>query len=253
MEIKINEIGAMLFQAHELGAIMRATNSMPCSLCREIINTHPDAELVYDNHFHGSNFGECGRKLYLRMLNGRSTGLNRASFLQMGHAFENEMLMNLWNGLPNGWVIKALNNTAEIITDVLGYKLVTHRDAYLFDTKNGKSYIVECKAIKDKYFKEIKKSRKIRDEWFGQGQSYLYSDQDVDGLIYLIQNRDTSELIFPILMERNGEFIAQRLSKLADVKKRITNQLGQPDREHTNPKDFECTFCPYKLECWSNE
>lgn len=252
MEINVNPIVATIYQAHEVGAIAVGTNSMPCSLCRKVIETHPDAELIYDDHFHGSNFGICKRKLYLTMVNGRQSGLNRASFLTMGHAFEKEMLGNVKAGLYPNYELKIFENRTEVITEILGFKLVTHCDAYLIDKVNNKVYIVECKAIKNKYFLEMKKSKELRQEWIGQGQSYLFADQDADGLIFLIMNRDTSELLFPFFIERDNNFTSKRLMALAEVHQRIQMVQGMPNREHTNKKDFECTFCPFKLECWQD-
>ena len=249
--MEINPIVATVFAAHEIGAIAIGANSIPCSLCRKVIATHPDAELVYDNHFHGSNFKWCKRKLYLTMVNGRQTGLNRASFLTMGHYFEREMLENLKAGLSPNYELQILENRSETITDILGFKLVTHCDAYLIDKVNNKVYIVECKAIKEKYFLETKKSKELREEWVGQGQSYLFANQDADGLIFLVKNRNTSELMFPFFIERDNKFTSGRLMALSEVADRLHRQLGMPAREHTNKKDFECVFCPFSLECWS--
>lgn len=251
--MEINPIVATVFMAHEIGAIAVGTNSMPCSLCRKVIETSPDAELVFDDHFHGSNFKWCKRKLYWTMVRGRQSGLNRASFLTMGHYFEKEMLANLQAGLNENYKLHILENKSERITEILGFKLVTHCDAYLFDKVNSKVYIVECKAIKNKYFAEMKKSKQLREEWVGQGQSYLFVDQDADGLIFLIKNRDTSELLFPFFIERDNKFCADRINALHEVWQRIQFSKGMPDREHTNKKDFECQFCPFKLECWQGE
>lgn len=248
--LKINPIVPTVFQAMELGSIAIGLDSMPCSLCRKVLETHPDAELVYDNHFHGSNFGSCKRKVYLTMINGRQSGMNRASFLTMGHYFEKEMLEALKAGLPDYMELKILENRSESITEIFGFKLVTHCDAYLIDNRNNKSYIVECKAIKEKYFLEMKKSKILREEWIGQGQSYLLTHQDTDGLIYLIKNRNTSELMFPFFIERDNEYTANRINSLFEIWRRIHNQAGMPEKEHTNKKDFECQFCPFKLECW---
>lgn len=257
----MNKIELLIFQSHEVGAVAIGMDSMPCSLCRKVLETHPDAELITADHFHGSNFAMCARKLYLQMIRGRESGLNRASFLTMGHYFEKEMLENIKAGLPpsNDYKIKILANTSEVIMDVLGFKLVTHRDAYLLDNKNNKVYILECKAIKNEYFIEMKKQQKsgmtyseiLRDEWIGQGQSYLFTDPDVSGLIYIIKNRETSEILFPILIERDMKFIASRLNKLAEIHQRINLGSGQPDREEDNPKSFQCSFCSYAKECWS--
>lgn len=251
--LNINPIVPTVFMAHEIGAIVNGTATLPCSLCRKVIETHPDAELIYDDHFHGSNFGSCKRKIYLTMINGRQTGLNRASFLTMGHYFEKEMLSNLKAGLSEKYSLIPLENKSEVITDILEFKLVTHCDAYLTDRINNKVYIVECKAIKNKYFVEMKKTKQLRDEWYGQGQSYLFNHQDADGLIFLVKNRDTSELMFPFLIDRDNKFIAKRISTLNEVWMRINQHIGMPDREHTSKKDFECTFCPFKLECWNVE
>jgi hypothetical protein len=249
VNLQPGELALEIYQAYELGSAIIGTKSIPCSLCRAILDQSEDAVLVRD-HFHGSDFGLCARKLFNQMTRGSDAGFNSIQFLTDGHLHEASMLANIQAGLPDGWKIVICGNESESITEILGFKLVTHVDGFLADKLNKREYLIECKAIKPKFIKEIEDKEEIRNEWYGQSQSYLMVHK-TDKMIFLIKNRETSKMMFPIIVEKDMEYISKRLNKLNEVFNRIKNGEGQPDREHTNPKDFECTFCPYKKECWN--
>lgn len=254
VSLALNNLTALLYQAHEEGSAILGHSSMPCSLCREILEqgkgTTIDGELVLvRDHFHGGDFGKCARKLFWEMTRGRVEGFMSFTFLIDGHLHEKSMLTNIEMGLPEGYKILILDNMSEQITELLGWKLVTHCDGYLLDEKGASVAILECKAIKPKYFDEIKKKQEIRDEWYGQGQSYLFALGE-QVLLFIVKNREDSKIHFPIQIDKDMDYIAKRINKLNEVFNRIKNNLGQPDGEHRNPKDFECQFCPYNKECW---
>ena len=250
INIEPNDLSILLYTAHENGALWKGFNSVPCTICRDILEQAKDVVLVRD-HFHGSDLGACARKIFMTMTNGKSdSGFNNMTFLLDGHLHESSMLKNIEAGLPDDWRVKILENNTEQITELMGFKLVTHFDAFLIDKKNGVEYILECKAVKPKYFKEIADKEQIRDEWYGQGQAYMLVS-NINQMIYLIKNREDSKIMFPIVVNKNMEYIASRLMKLGEIYHRIKNGMNWPDREEESKKAFQCTFCQWKDECWA--
>lgn len=243
IKLQLDDLTTLVFTAHEDGSVIKAYDTNPCSLCRSGVE---------DIHFHGSELGACSRKTYyFKMYGKQDQGFNSLNFLSDGHLHEASMLRNIEQGLPEGYEIHILENNAEQVTDVLGWKLVTHCDAFLINRKE-RSYvaIIECKAVKPKYFKEIKDKEEIRNEWYGQGQSYLFALKE-NILLFIVKNREDSKIHIPIKIEKDMVYISGRINKLNEVFNRIKNNLGQPEREHTNQKDFECQFCPFKGGCWN--
>lgn len=239
--MEIDGISLMLFEAHEVGSHVIGDNSNPCSLCNSGSN---------EIHFHGSDLNKCAKRLYLN----KTTGQKEQFFVSMqylldGHMFEESMLKSIKAGLPNGWRVEIFKNGNEQIDDLGLFKLVTHFDAMLVDPE-GNGYILECKSVKPKYFKEFKETGKVRDEWYGQSESYMLVSK-TDTTFFLIKNRENSDLLMPIKVQKDMKFIAKRLSVLNDIASRIKmNHSVAPEREHIDKKDFECQFCSYRKECW---
>lgn len=257
IEIKLDDLTTMVYTAHQEGSAIRGHHSIPCSLCRAILEQGGDINIddfvLIRDHFHGGDFNVCARKLFRTMTEGKidGGGVVGFNFLLDGHLHESSMLNNIEAGLPDGCKIVIYGNQSETIKDVLGWKLVTHCDGAIVDKKNNYIALLECKAVKPKYFKEIKDNKEIRDEWYGQGQAYLFAEEEKI-ILFIIKNREDSKIMYPIRVDVDMGYVAKRLNVLNDIHHRIKNNLGQPDREHTNPKDFECQFCPYNKECWND-
>lgn len=235
-----DDISLLMYQAHEEGAAIKAYNTNPCSLC----NANADI------HFHGSEVGACSRKTYYFKVYGKQDqGFNSTTFFSDGHLHEASMLRNIEQGLPEGYKIRILENSSEQITELLGFKLVTHCDAFLI-APDGTAYVIECKALKPKYFKEIKETKEIRDGYYGQLQSYMFVNKCETG-IFVIKNREDSKIMFPITMHKDVEYMGKRIGKLSEVFTSIKNDGTIPAREHRTDKEFECNFCPFKKLCWS--
>src|SRR5574339_523924 len=90
-------IPLMLYEAHEIGAVVKAQGSMPCSICRAVYES--GQELIVRDHFHGSDFGACKRKVFNVMKYGKQGTSQSHVFLADGHLHEHSMLSNLIAGL----------------------------------------------------------------------------------------------------------------------------------------------------------
>lgn len=263
---KIDDVVERLYESHEVGSIIKSTGSIPCSICRSMLEQ--GVQLLIRDHFHGSDFGACARKVWYQMSLGMRASFSNTTFLMDGHLHEASMLQNIQAGLPEQWEIKILENQHEEITEICGFKIVTHCDAFLLDHSKSEVYILECKAVKDKNFPIVKGKMELDrlqslPIWYGQNQCYLLvAKSEIAYLI--IKNRDTSKIILPLRIDKDMDYISQRLNKLVDIHNKIKNNSGQfsseakkisgsiPEREHMNPKDYECQFCSFKKECWND-
>jgi hypothetical protein len=242
MNNELDEISLMLFEANEIGSQANGSNTNPCSICNSKSN---------ELHFHGSDLNSCARKVYWNKVNGKPEEIMFVSiqYLMDGHLHESSILKNIKAGLPYNWKVKVFENNNQQIDDLGLFKLVCHYDAMLIDP-NGNAFILECKAVKPKYFKEFKESRKIRPEWYGQIQSYMLVSKTNVGY-FLIKNRENSDLLMPIKVIKDMKFIASRLSILGDIASRIKMNLNTPpEMEYKDKKCFSCTFCSYRKVCY---
>jgi len=241
MNNELDEISLLLLEAHTVGSEAIGNNSNPCSLCNEHSN---------ELHFHGSDLNSCARMVYWNKINGKQEQFFVSmQYLLDGHMFESSMMRSIKAGLPNDWKVKVFENGNEQVDNLGMFKLVCHYDAMLIDP-SGNGFILECKAVKPKYFKEFKEKREVRPEWYGQIQSYmLVSKTDVG--YFLIKNRENSDLLMPIKVEKDMKFIANRLTILSDIASRIKMNFNTPpEMEYKDKKCFSCTFCSYRKVCY---
>src|SRR5678809_347524 len=140
-----DDVVLMLHQAHEIGAVVKANNSTPCSLCRASMELNDG--IIHRDHFHVSDTGACARKTFYLMRDGYKKSATKAQFLNDGHLHEASMISNLMAGLPDGWKIKPMENKSEMRLDILGFTLIGHIDALLYEPSyaangQGRAYIV---------------------------------------------------------------------------------------------------------------
>lgn len=249
-----DDIPLKLLESHELGNVIKVTNSLPCSECNEIYKSGIDN--FTRNHFHiSSDFGGCMRKTFLICTSGRRSGMSGFNFLNDGHIHEAAILNSIKAGLPDGYEIKAAENGIEGKFYFNKFYLVGHVDA-LLTTPSG-LYGIECKAVKDAMWKKIIETGEINDEWYGQMQGYMITWQ-LDRWYLIVKNRHTSKVLMPIRIDRDEEFIVDRLIKLDEVYTRIMSGQEQPQREHKTSKDYECEWCPFGNNvgdgsCWRTD
>jgi hypothetical protein len=252
-----DEMPNLLYQSHELGNHIKALNSTPCSICRSMHDMGND-EYKRD-HFHvSSDIGGCAKKTFKIMTIGKKSGLSGVNFLNDGHIHEEAILKNIQRGLPDGYQLKVSANTqeGEYNADRFGgYKLIGHTDA-LITTPYG-VYGVECKAVKQAMFDKIRKESEISDEWYGQAQGYMLL-WNLERWYFIVKHRETSKILMPIRVDIDPGFIVQKLNKLKDIYERIMSGGKQPNRDHSNPKDYECQWCPFgdnvgDRSCWKDK
>src|SRR5215470_11273791 len=231
-------IPGLLWEAHEIGSIVKSSNSIPCSICRK--KWEDGNEELTRDHFHGSDFGACARKTFLTMKTGRRSSFSNANFLVDGHLHEASMLNNVIAGLPNDWKLKIFANEKELQTEVNGILIVTHQDAILYN--KTEVIVIECKAVKDYNFRKIREEGEISLDWYGQMQAYLLAMKLEVGYL-IVKHRETSKILMPIRIDRDTDFIIKRLEVFKDIYDRLNNNLIQPDREETTSKSFQCQFC----------
>lgn len=246
-----DELPNLIWNAHELGSMAQAMSSHPCSVCGTLFEQGVDN--VKRDHFHGSDVGACARKTYWKMVTGKSSGISGANFLNDGHLHEHSMLANIEAGLPEGYRIYIAKNNTEKRFNAGEFEIINHLDSFLM-TPDG-IYGLECKSVKQAMWKKIREEQEIPDEWYGQTQSYMIT-WEMDRWYIFVKHRESSNVLIPIRINRDMGYIAERLNKLREIKERIINDLGQPNREHTHPKDYECLWCPFGSNigdgrCWS--
>lgn len=262
MKIELNPrlgdgIPNLLWEAHELGNIIKAQNSIPCSECRGIHDSGVDD--VKRNHFHvSSDIGGCAKKVFKICTTGKRSGLSGFNFLNDGHIHEDAILKNIQRGLPDGYKLKLSANTQEGVYNADkfgGFRLIGHTDALLVTPYGVVG--VECKAVKAEMFKKIQETSEISDDWYGQAQGYMLIWQ-LESWYFIVKHRETSRILLPIRVDIDPGFIITKLNKLKDIYERIMTGGKQPNREHTNPKDYECLWCPFGNEvgdgsCWKDK
>lgn len=236
----------VIWEAHEMGSVIKSTNSMPCSICRQVYES--GVEEVTRTHFHGSDFGACARKVFNVMKYGKSSGISNANFLMDGHLHEASMLQNIIAGLPDGWKVKSFGNEQERIGNLgNGMEIVVHPDGLITD--DNRIALLECKSVKEYTFRKIREKEEISSEWYGQMQAYMIA-YGCDLTYLIVKHRETSKILMPIRIEKDLDFIVTRLNKLKDIKDRLMSGQPEPDREHLKASDDECRWCTYKEECW---
>ena len=227
-----DDIPRLIWNAHEIGSTVKANNSSPCSICQS------GSEEI---HFHCTDIGGCGRKIYWKKLTKKTGGISSATFLNDGHLHEHSMLANIKAGLPDNCELYIAENTKEGKIVLPEFEIIGHLDAII--SIDGISYGVECKSVKQAMWKRIKEEQEIPDEWYGQVQGYMVLWQ-MDRWYIFVKHRETSNVLMPIRVDKDLDYMAERLNKLSDIKKRIINNLEQPNRERAHPKEYECLWCP---------
>lgn len=289
MKIELNPadgLSRMIYDRHKEGA-SKLSSTPPCTKCR---NKPAGAVRA---HFHGSEFGQCMLKTYQDCisgatfedpLEGRVTDDDidgRAAFLLDGHLHEGSIIRNIAaSGMTiiqlhgdeyekeiQVYVKESNNGNHDFTMPLKGkpgsgfeetFKMVCHLDGLLEVTskKTGKAMLagVECKSVKDYTWKKIKETQEISNVWYGQMQNYFLTNHIISRFYLFIKHRHTSQLMKPILVTRNDEYVNRRLNILY----RIYNAILEDDpkkykieKEHDSPKDSECKFCPYKSQCYS--
>ena len=240
-----DDIPNLIWNAHEIGSAVKANNSSPCSVCQS------ESEEI---HFHCSDIGGCAKKVHHKKLTGKSGGISGFNFLNDGHLHEASMLSNIKAGLPDGYELYIAENTKEGRITLPDFYIVGHLDAII--SNGDKSYGIECKSVKQARWKQIKEEQEIPDEWYGQVQGYMIL-WEMDRWYIFVKHRETSNVLHPIRIDKDLDYMAQRLNKLSEIKHKIINNLGQPNRERKHHKEYECLWCPLGNNigdgsCWRN-
>jgi len=199
------------------------------------------------------------------MANGVSTSIRGAeseASLYDGHIHEATVFEHLEKG---GLHVAACGNKPEYekITDiaceiedqetnsvdVVKFKIISHIDGVLvFKDRN---YGLEIKSVKKYTWDKIKRTGEISDQWYGQIQWYTKA---MGMPFYLIiKNRATSDIMSPILIVPNENFIQDRLLRLRDTIRAIRrkNPLGLIHKEETRSNSSQCKFCRFYDSCWT--
>ena len=287
MKVELNPIDPLsrkIYDMHKIGADKRSSVS-PCTICR---NKPDDAIRA---HFHGSEFGQCMLKTYRDCLAGltfedplegrvKEDDIDaRAAFLLDGHLHEENIIKNI---AASGMTIVQLHGDefekevqvyikenkngkhdftmphkgGEVTKGFLKvFKMICHLDGLLEvvnkKTNQGMLVGVECKSVKDYTWKKIKETSEISNVWYGQTQNYFLTNHNIARFYFFIKHRHTSQLMKPILITRNDEYVNRRLNVLYTVYEALINDDDSKIiKEHDSPKDSECKFCPYKERCW---
>jgi hypothetical protein len=191
-------------------------------------------------------------------------------FLKDGHFHEEAILNLLRQGTADpsklddsieSIRVYAAKNTEELFQR-LPYKdskgalrefvIVGHWDGLLsigYTDGRFEEFLLECKAVKDATFNKVK-AGEISNEWYGQIQTYL-SMLGLKAAYLLVKNRTTAEVLPPIRIDLDSNYLKKRRQVLAEVHEYLTQGNGKlVDREHVSRKNDECFFCKFKTQCW---
>lgn len=263
----MDEVISELYESYVMGGMIKGMNTIPCSICQETLTNKPESEKLnrIDNiHFHSSEGSMCSRKLFNLIIFGNKLSFSSANFLMDGHLHESSILESIKAGLSDQWKLQICKNGEEKIVEILGIQIVIHPDAFLINKDTGVIIGIECKAVKSKNFDKYK-TGKVDDLWVGQVQFYMFG-YDIERYYVVVKNRDTSEIAFPIKIDRDMDKIMGMVKNFKDITDRVnrykeikgsnpdnsfinTNDI-QPDRKHLHPKNIECEFCVFKTGCW---
>lgn len=291
MKIELNPIDSLsrkIYDAHKEGANKRSSIH-PCTKCR----SKPEGAIrghFHGSEFGACMlkvYKDCiAGMLFDDPLEGRVTDNDidaKAAFLLDGHLHEENIIKNIASagmdiiqlngdqfekqiqvfikknvdGIHN-FTMPHKDNNDKIIEDFEeSFKMICHLDGLLEVTskKNGKRMLigVECKSVKDYTWKKIKETQEISNVWYGQIQSYFLSNHNIDRFYLIIKHRHTSQIMKPILIIRDDDYVNRRLNILYRVYNAILEddvEKYKIEKEHNSPKDSECKFCQYKDGCY---
>lgn len=232
------------------GDMFDAFNAMPstdhpCQVCAASGTNIRD-------HYHGSDLGACPRKVAYKMLNpSANRSFNSTSmFLKDGHLHERTIIEALKEHLPEHYVVVAGTDYAEFKWRIGEWFIHCHIDGLLIasdpDTEEQETFLVECKSVKETTWKKVQ-GGEISDEWYGQIQAYLVG-LNLNAAYLCVKHRHTSQLMLPIRIEKDMPYVETRVDGLLEIQAiKTPNQILRP---YANAKGTECTFCPFKAECW---
>jgi CRISPR/Cas system-associated exonuclease Cas4 (RecB family) len=107
--------------------------------------------------------------------------------------------------------------------------------------KDGKTYLVEVKTIKDLYY--LNKPKK---EHVLQLNFYLKAYPEADGIIFYIEKNTLQTKEFTI---KFNQTLFQEMIERAKILHENLKSKTQPDPEGKQKDSWECSFCLYKKEC----
>lgn len=258
-----DETSWFIRNAYYGGALKRVDQTQPCSICR--MNALKAKPAKTRGHFHGSEFNVCQLCLYQAMVNGVSLsikGMETDASLYDGHVHEATIFEHLEKG---GLDVSACANKPEFEkittvqceiqdqetgkTEIIEFKIISHIDGVL--VFKGQNFGLEIKSVRKHTWDKIKRTGEISDQWYGQIQWYTKA---VHMPFYLIvKNRATSDIMSPILILPNENFIQERLLRLRDTIRAIRrkNPLGLIHKEEHRSSASQCKFCRFYDSCWN--
>lgn len=246
-------------------------DTQPCQLCKE----HPELE-GRRIHFHGSELGACPKQVQQKMILGKYTEASNPNFLLDGHLHEAAILeaidssedfkiyapknsMELRMQIP---VLNDLNLLKKYVTDEelqltisdsrQKFTIIGHYDGIVSTNLNGvqQDALIECKAVKDYTFNEIKKGN-ISDVWYGQMQFYMLAT-NIPITYLIVKNRITSNILLPIRINKDDDYITNRLKVLTNIFRFINEGKEVPKPPNKKHTDSDCRFCPFRGQCYSS-
>lgn len=231
-----------------------------CSLCEK-------QKGQLRTHFHGSEFGKCFRQTEFNMLQGskeKNTGQEAIQFYD-GHLHEEairkllskdcflsrqdeEKIINQPVYLPDNTRINVeiVMHTDNLLAVELPQN--THHSGYDLLTNPIPKFVTEYKAVKNWYFKERAKKGIISNHYYGQCQCYLEA-YNLDYCLLFFKNRESSEILPPIVIKRDPYYIKRRFTYLAGILYSISQKEIVPN-EYTDKKCDACKFCEHYEKCW---
>lgn len=250
-------------------------DTSPCSLCRASIEAMKRPGAIRA-HFHASDVGACKRKvLYSMRYPARGRSNSNPIFLLDGHLHETSIFTVMELGAENPtaidetiksiYVVPAKNEKEQMAkipytigrNEIREIVIVAHWDGFLEfvmedETEIGRSstYLIECKSVRPTKFAKVK-SGYMDPEWYGQVQTYLRI-QKLETAYLIVKNRDSSEILPPIRIDIDSNYLKKRRAALIEVHTALLDG-GMVNRGHKIRKNDECRVCKFSSQCWSSD
>lgn len=246
MDLALEVYNKMLSNAKHL-------NKPICTVCED----NKAKGILLKDHFHASDIGQCHLATQLNILHPKQKAEDPINlvFLRDGHLNENVMIELLNSSYVTGYhdqevVYRESIKVTETITEEI--VVVNHPDLLIYYNKNI-TIVIEFKAVKDWYFKEIASKGLTSLKYFGQCQSYMHA-LDLKLALLFIKNRHSSQILAPFVIQYDKNYMNKRLQYLAAIQYLNNEGKGQlVPKEYNDKNTDECKFCAHKDFCWSKK
>lgn len=186
-------------------------------------------------HFYVTDAGKCPRAIFFnfKRVPREEIGAERLRVFEHGDYIQQMTLRPLFS--------KGLIRATEV--NIPPQEIISGRaDAII--SVDGVPYVVDIKSISGRL--NMEKMEKPHLEHYYQVQLYLHYFKIKKGILLYV-NKDTQELK-EFIFDYNPELVEKLLDWFQNLKEKIESDIVPP-RLPDYPKNWQCSYCPYKEIC----